>query len=238
MIRGAFILALQAVLWTRAATAQPYPIMKGPIFDVAFTPEKNFKGDLVENSDDQLLLTAVYAMRDGTYPVYSLAVAHTVRCRAVDGTSKCFNHYPIRIVRVAGSTDPERSFSSSRALMSRLGRAGVANSASVRRGLRKGDLEWLEADLIACTGAFEKLDAVRRANWAPDLHHKFVDTSAGEDTEVYLHPAMMKISMSGLRVTSRYAGHIFRELPQSVDAFVESLGSRWKLARSRPPWRR
>jgi hypothetical protein len=34
------------------------------------------------------------------------------------------------------------------------------------------NLEWVEADLLKCEGGLDAFEAVRKADWHPDLHHR------------------------------------------------------------------
>lgn len=218
-------------------TGATWAFLQGPLVDVAFTPENNFKGelDLTWASDDELFLTAAVAMRDGRYPVYSLAVADRTRCSQIKGASSCTRDFPIRIVRVASGTSWEDRFRSAGTLLGRLERSRATTRAAIRRVLSKGGLEWKETDLLSCPGAYEKLEEIRQAPWHPDVHIPF---QSEEDRQVWMHPTMIKVRMTGDLTTSRYEGHIFRPLPEAVEAFVETLEPCWKQAKSRPPWRR
>lgn len=197
------------------------------LFGTAFDPERIFAGDLEPSSDDELLLTAAASVRDDYVPGYSLAIAY--ECYHVPGGCR----YLARMLRVGpGNLDAlhDKGF----ALLQRVREAG--SSARVRAALESSKLQWLEADLSRCKGAIAAMDAIRVADWRPDVHYALLPV---EQREVILHPAMIRVRMSGSNSTARYQGWVLAPgVPAAVAGFLEVLEPCWFPSPSRPPWRR
>ena len=197
------------------------------LFDGAFNPDRNFAGDLEPSSDDQLILTAAASVRDDYIPGYSLAIAY--ECYHVPGGCR----YVARILRVGPGhigAMSDRGF----ALLSRVREA--ESPARLRAVLESSGLQWLEADLSRCEGGIAAMDSIRIADWRPDVHHALVPV---EQRDVILHPAMIRVRMSGSYATSRYEGWVLASgVPAAVARFLEVLEPCWFPSPSRPPWRR
>ena len=197
------------------------------LYEGVFDPERHFSGDLELSTDDQLVLTATASARDDYAPAYSLAIAYDCYGRP-DGC-----RYIARTLRL-GPFFSEDTLEKSFALLERVREAET--SADVRAALDATRLEWLEADLERCDGGIAAMDSVRVADWRPDVHFALVPV---EEREVILHPAEIRVRMTGSYSTSRYTGWVLAPgVPAAIRKLLETLEPCWKPSRTRPPWRR
>lgn len=200
------------------------------LFQTAFDPDRNFAGELRPSSDDELVLTAAASSRDDFAPAYSLAIAY--RCIPVGDGSQCQGKYIARMLRVgpAGEEQFERSF----AMLALVGRARSADARIA--ALEESNLDWLEADLGSCAGAIHAMDSIRIADWRPDIHYALQPV---EERDLILHPAMIRVRMSGSYTTARYQGWVLAQgVPAAVRHLLETLDSCWTPSHSPRPWRR
>jgi hypothetical protein len=198
------------------------------LFDTAFDPRRNFAGDIVPSSDDEMILTIAASGRDDYAPAYSLAIAQL--CKPIEGG--CRRYYAARVLRVAA--DREQWFDRGLALVDRVHRARGAGE--VETVLEDSNLEWLEADAAACEGVIAAIGAVRDADWRPDLPASLTPQGEGD---LVLHPAMIRVEMWGFNVRARYRGWLLGEgLPAAARQLIERLEPCWRPSRTKPPWRR
>ncbi|WP_372783694.1 hypothetical protein [Phenylobacterium sp.] len=200
------------------------------MLDAAFDPNRSFKGDLTPGGDDQLLLTVWASARDDYAPMYSLAIAYRCVPTETRGQRRC--GYTARLLRT-GLMDNE-GFGRSLELS---GQARIATSASeMRSQLDKASLQWLEADVDACPKGIFAMDSVRVSDWRPDIHFGLQDT---KDREIIMHPAAIRVRMSGTYATSAYEGWVLAAgVPAAVRQLLETLEPCWKPATAPRPWTR
>ncbi len=192
----------------------------------AFDPNRIFKGDLLDNADDQLILTAWGSARDDYAPAYSLAIAY----RCFPAEKRC--RYTARVLRTGVTVED-----TSRLSLQLFGQARTAESAwEVRRVLDKAEIQWLEADVNACPKGIFAMDSVRVADWNPDIHYALQEV---KDREIILHPAAIRVRMTGTYATSTYEGWVGANgVPAAVRQLTETLEPCWKPATSPRPWNR
>lgn len=192
------------------------------LFETAFNPDNNFAGDLRPSSDDALLLTAAASDRDDYVPAYSLAIAY--RCLPA-GNDNWQCRYVARLLRTRQVDFP---------WLVELARARtIAERNAV---IEAANLDWLEADVNSCEGGIHAMDSVRIADWRPDIHYALQPM---EERQVILHPAMIRVRMTGSYVTSRYRGwRLGPGVPAAVNRLLEVLDPCWRPARSPRPWNR
>jgi hypothetical protein len=112
----------------------------------------------------------------------------------------------------------------------------AASASEMRSTLDKGALAWLEADVDACPKGIFTMDSVRVADWRPDIHYAL---QAVEDREIIMHPASIRVRMSGSYTTSTYEGWVLAAgVPAAVRRLTETLEPCWKPALSPRPWNR
>ena len=200
------------------------------VLHAAFDPDRSFEGDMVANSDDELILTASASARDDYAPAYSLAIAY--RCVATEkpGQRRC--GYTARMLRTGSTAEARRSRS-----LELVAQARTAESASTMRNtLDETPLQWLEADVEACPNGIFAMDSVRVADWRPDIHYAL---QAVQDREIILHPASIRVRMSGSYTTSTYEGWVLAPgVPAAVRELTDTLEPCWKPATSPRPWNR
>src|SRR5688572_13068882 len=94
--------AVAAVLLGGCATSDGWSHVRTGhhLLKTAFSPDRNFAGDLRSSSDDHLLLTAAASNRDDYAPAFSLAIAY--RCLPVSGreSGNWTCRYVARLLRV------------------------------------------------------------------------------------------------------------------------------------------
>jgi len=207
------------------AQSGPSPLIR------AFDPDRIFAGDLRPGSDDALILTVFASARDDYAPDYSLAIAYRCLPTEIAGRDRC--GYVARTLRVAPGEDAYGH--SLRLNLS--GRArDPANADDLARLLDEGALQWLEADVGACERGIFAMDSVRVADWNPDVHTAL---QAVEDRDVILHPALIRVRMTGFYTTSRYEGWVLADgVPAAVRQLGETLEPCWRPATSPRPWER
>jgi hypothetical protein len=208
---------------TAAALAEARALQAGP-----FDPERSFAGDIRPSSHDQMILTAAASARDDYVPDYSLAVAYV--CRPQAKAMSCT--VTARLLQVK----PKEQDSIAAGLG--LARASVRGGRSKALGaaLAAGSLDWLETDLDRCEGAVAALDEVRRADWGPDLLHIF---QREEDQEILLHPAELRLRMTGSYTTSQWTGwRNAAGVPVAIDSLLTRLEPCWAPSQAKPPWLR
>lgn len=207
------------------AQSGPSPAMR------AFDPDRIFAGDLRPGSDDALILTVFASARDDHAPDYSLAIAYRCLPAETEGRDRC--GYVARTLRVAPGED---AYSQSLRLnLSRRAR-DPATADDLVRLLDEGSLQWLEADVNACEQGIFAMDSVRVADWNPDVHPAL---QAVEDREIILHPALIRVRMTGAYTTSRYEGWVLANgVPAAVGQLVRTLEPCWRPATSPRPWER
>lgn len=227
-----FRILLPLALLTTApagAAGQPAPAQVGrALLAEEFDPARAFAGEIKESSDDQMLLTAVASARDDYAPDYSLAIAYVCRPEG----SRCTGGFIARLLRVVSAE--EHQTSDSFRLIKEAARNG--RKPAMRSALAAGRLAWLEADLAACTGGIEAFDAVRLADWRPDL---FYLLQQQEDREILMHPAELRVGMKGTHSAAKWRG--WRNgsgVPAAANKLLEVLEPCWKPGKSRPPWER
>jgi len=194
------------------------------LFETAFNPDRNFAGDLRPSSDDEVLLTAAASNRDDYVPAYSLAIAY--RCLPVGSDSENWQcRYVARLLRVRQTDVP---------WLAEL--AGARTAAARNAVLDAANFDWLEADVTTCAGGIHAMDSVRIADWRPDIHYAL---QLVEEREIIMHPAMIRVRMTGSYVTSRYRGwRLGPGVPAAVDRLLEVLEPCWRPAGSARPWNR
>jgi hypothetical protein len=201
------------------------------LFQGAFDPSRNFSGDLRPNSSDELVLTAVASNRDDYAPAYSLAIAYRCLPSGKGGEWQC--RFVARMLRVGPPGDDQ--FDRSFALLEHV--TGARSTREMNTRLDGAGLEWLEADVESCKGGIYAMDSVRVADWQPDIHPAL--QPASETERIILHPAMIRVRMSGFVTTSHYEGWVLAAgVPEAVDKLVSTLEPCWKPSTSSPPWRR
>jgi hypothetical protein len=200
------------------------------VLDAAFDPERAFAGDLRESSDDAFILTVWAAARDNYAPSYSLAIAY--RCMRSAQPEDWTCGFFARTLRTATATDD--GLSKGRDLYAYAMDAPTA--PDMRRHLDRAGLEWLEADVAACPNGIFAMDSIRVADWNPDIHFRL---QAMEDRQLILHPAEIRVMMSGSYTRSTYQGWVLANgVPAAVRKLVETLEPCWKPATSPQPWKR
>jgi hypothetical protein len=233
MRRRVLFMALTVLLTAGCATSQgrDSAFHEGRrLFQTAFNPERNFAGDIRPSSDDELVLTAAASNRDDYAPSYSLAIAYL--CFPAGDDYRCEGRFMARLLRVGppGEEQIDRSF----ALLARVGQAQSAEGRVT--ALEESNLDWLEADLGSCDGAIRAMDSVRVADWRPDIHFRL---QAVEDRRMILHPAMIRVRMSGSYITARYQGWVLGTgVPAAIRTLLETLEPCWRPSRSSRPWQR
>jgi hypothetical protein len=200
------------------------------LFDTAFDPDRNFAGDLRPSSDDGLVLTIVTSGRDDHAPALSLAIAYRCLPNGEGGQWQC--RYVARALRVG--PDDEELTDRSLALVAAVD--GVDDPAAFESVLERANLQWLEADVGACEGGILAMDSIRVADWRPDMHYALQPV---EERDVVLHPAMIRVRMTGTYVTSRYQGWVLDNgVPAAACNLLETLEPCWRPSRSPRPWQR
>lgn len=224
------VLAAVCLLSASDAVAAPKSTAGQRVLDAAFDPDRSFRGDL-NGGDDEVVLTAWASARDTVAPSYSLAIAY--RCAATAKSEEYRCGYNARILRV-GDRPEAKAFEDSMALAAQA--SAVTDAAEMRRALARAKLEWLEADVDACPNGIHAMDSVRVSDWRPDIHYGL---QAREDREIIMHPAAIRITMSGSYATSTYEGwRLAAGVPAAVIHLLETLEPCWKPATSRRPWDR
>jgi hypothetical protein len=232
MHRGfaACALACAILLVSSAANARKRSIFVtgAGLFDTAFDPRRNFAGDITPSSMDEMILTIAASGRDNYAPAYSLAIAHL--CEPID--DGCRRRYVARVLRV--SADREQWTPLGLALAQRVHEARGADE--VEAALEESKLQWLEADAAACEGVVAAIDAVRLADWRPDLPSSLTPEGEGD---LILHPAMIRVELWGFNVRTRYQGWLLGEgVPAAARQLIERLEPCWRPSRTPPPWKR
>lgn len=195
----------------------------------AFKPERLFAGEVKEDGTDALILTIEASARDGLYPAYSLALAYRCTLPAPDAKQMDCSHTVrmLRVVKLGVSIGP------SIALHNAVRKSRT--QAEAIAAFDRAKLEWVEADFWKCEGASKAFDALRAADWSPDLHY----TMREPDNSIVLHPAIITVTMNGDAAQSRYSGYVFNAgVPAAAEKLVEVLEPCWQPAKSPPPWRR
>lgn len=215
--------------WGSDATAGLSSSPGQVVLRAAFEPANSFEGDLT-GGDDELVLTATASARDDFAPAYSLAIAY--RCIAADNPGQYQCGYTARMLRT-GVTDEER-FGRSLELVAQA--RTVKAASEMRRRLDRAALQWLEADVDACPKGILAMDSVRVADWNPDIHYALQHV---EDRELIMHPASIRVRMTGSYATSTYEGWVFASgVPAAVRELAKTLEPCWKPAKSPRPWNR
>jgi hypothetical protein len=221
----AAILLLPALLLTAPASAQSMAhwALGKPLFDTVFNPERNFP-DLAKRGDDQLILTVQTSARDDMAPAISLAVAY--RCPSISPTT-CQPTYTARMLR----TGPEATqFEASVSLLQRL--AKTDNDREARAAFDASNLEWVEADLLKCDGGLDAFEAVRKADWGPDLHFGLL-----AEPQIIMHPALIRVTMTGETTSTSYRGWVLAAgVPAAVRALIAVLDKCWMPSQAPKPW--
>ena len=225
-LTAAVVLGSLALPTACATTNRPLKIMETgrALFRTAFDPDRNFAGDL-DLWEERLVLTAAASSREDYYPEYSLAIAYR--------HGKSGFVYQARILRV-GTPTGETQSSLSGKLIERVMRAKSTRETSLL--LAGAELQWLEADVGDCKGGIDAMDSIRVTDWQPDVHFGLQEQ---EEREIIIHPAMIKVRMSGSYITSRYEGWRYAEgVPEAVHNLLKTLEPCWKPSPSLPPWER
>ena len=177
---------------------------------------------------DEMIVTVAASGRDDHAPAYSLAIAHL--CDPIEGG--CRRRYVARVLRV--SADQEQWTSLGLAVAQRVHEARGADE--VEAALEESRLQWLEADAAACEGVIAAIDAVRLADWRPDLPSSLTPEGEGD---VILHPAMIRVELWGTYVRTRYRGWLLGEgVPAAARQLIERLEPCWRPSPTPPPWKR
>ncbi|MEZ0241970.1 MAG: hypothetical protein ACAH11_01250 [Sphingomonas sp.] len=193
-----------------------------------FDPERIFAGEIREGTTDQVILTVASSARDDNYPAYSLAIAF--RCIDPAKTETC--SYYARMLRT-GKEPREVIFPLVRKL------ALARSDAEARNILDRAGLEWVETEMWGCEGAILAFDAVRKANWTPDLHMYMREQKPDGEQDIVIHPSIIRVTVSGDYFTASYKGWVTAAgVPAEVIKLVEVLDKCWKPAKVPPPWRR
>ncbi|NML07881.1 hypothetical protein [Sphingomonas sp. G-3-2-10] len=194
-----------------------------PLFETVFNPERNFP-DLAKGGDDQLILTVQTSARDDMAPAISLAIAY--RCPSISPTT-CQPTYTARMLRT-GREDTQ--FEASVSLLRRLAKTG--NDREARAALDASNLEWVEADLLKCEGGLDAFEAVRRADWSPDLHFRL-----RAEPEIVMHPALIRVTMTGDTTSTSYRGWALAGgVPAAARALIAVLDKCWMPSQAAKPW--
>ena len=169
------------------------------LFAEAFNPHRFFAGELRSNSDDQLILAVAASARDDYAPSYGLAVAYRCLPNTSSDQRRCSMYARLLRVDAAGGGlfplgRPPRG-----------GWGGTRSPEELDAALDEAGLDWLEADVAECEGGIFAMDSIRVADWRPDIHYTL---QALEDRQVIMHPAMMRVTMSGSYATSTYQGWV------------------------------
>lgn len=215
---------LMLALPTPALAQAPWSLGQG-LFDTVFDPARNFPG-LKDGYDEQLILTAQISARDDYLPEISLAIAY--RCLPIAGDPvRCQPTFTARMLRTGSD---ETAFARSGAMLVRLSKA--RGDSERRAALDASDLEWVEADLLKCEGGLEAFDAVRKADWSPDLHYRM-----REEPEIIMHPAMIRVMVRGDVTTTSYRGWVLAGgVPAAVRALIAVLDKCWTPSKAPKPW--
>lgn len=201
------------------------------LFDSVFNPASLFGGDIRPSSADGLVLTAVGSARDDYVPYYSVAVAYRCVPSGESDTRPCSMF--ARMLRLGSITDDNRM---SRGLSLVRSLASTRTPEELNAALDAAELEWLEADVAACEGGIFALDSIRVADWHPDIHYTLQPI---EDREIIMHPAMIRVTMSGSYTTSSYQGWVLAPgVPQAVRNFLQVMEPCWRPSDTPRPWRR
>lgn len=192
-----------------------------------FAPEKFFAA-----TGDEDILTARYLPRDGLYPAYAIAVRYG-DCIA-NSSGGCDHRLDVRMLRHRNSGE---AFDHPVEFLGRMVRANVRHAVGARRFARRDSgLDWLATDTIACAGAFEAIEAVRKSTWtpAPDRHLRVVD-----DAEIWMHIPVYEVAMGDWHSRFTYRGPPYANRPSgALHALIDKLDPCWKPSPSEPPWAR
>ena len=196
----------------------------------AFDPSRNFAGDLVPSSADELVLTASASARDDYAPAYSLAIAYRCTASEKSGERRC--GFTARLLSTGSTTEERQALSLRLAAQARFAKS----AAEVKTYLDKAEVQWLEADVGACPNGIFAMDSVRVADWRPDIHYALQPV---QDREIIMHPASIRVRMSGTYTTSTYQGWVLAAgVPAAVQQLMDTLQPCWKPATSLRPWDR
>lgn len=196
----------------------------------AFDPRKSFAGDLVPNSDDELVLAVWASAREDYAPDYSLAIAY--RCVAFETAGERRCGYTARMLRTAATDDERFEKSLDIAAQSR----SVSSAEDMRERLDSASIQWLETEVDACPNGVFAMDSVRVADWRPDMHYALKPV---EERQIIMHPAAIRVTMHGTYTTSTYEGWVLAAgVPAAVSHLLQTLEPCWRPALSPRPWRR
>jgi hypothetical protein len=180
----------------------------------------------------QSVMSVRYLGDDYAYPVYAIAVRKGCT-REDQGTARqtCGERLTARMVRSTFQGIPPRPRARGQRLFGAIAREQPKSDEALLRLLDKGELEWLEADVLQCPPAMAHLATSRDLQFSP-----VIDQS--EPSEIVLHADRITFEVSDYLVKSRYEGWLKPGSPGAwAYAFAASLEACWKPSTAIVPWR-
>lgn len=200
--------------------------------DVAFDPKTYFPAQYIR---DRSIVRIAYTGDDYGWPVYSIAIARG----CIDGETvpedNCASRLRARMVRAPGVLDANRPRVAGAQLVARVTETGAGSVDEVRQVLGSMGLEWVEADIRTCPGAFAVFARSVEAAWVPDAIAN--PTPENSVPAIVLHPDIIRVEFQQYAQLTTYRGWIAQQSPAAwAVELAAALEPCWGPSAIQPPW--